>query len=61
LLFWHLLGDEMVESFNYAHKLGKLNITQRQGIIKVVPKKKQTKKKTNEQVASGKLETTNVA
>ena len=32
LHFWHLLGVEMVQSFNYAHKLGQLNITQRQGI-----------------------------
>ena len=43
LHFWHLLGEEMVESFNYAHKLGKLNITQRQGIIKVIPKKRKNR------------------
>ena len=54
LLFWHLLGNEMVQSFNYAHKVGQLNITQRQGIIKVIPKK------TQEQVVFGTLETANV-
>ena len=43
LQFWHLLGEEMVESFNYAHKLGKLNITQRQGIIKITPKKRKNR------------------
>ena len=30
----------MVQSFNYAQEEGRLNITQRQGIIKVLPKKK---------------------
>ena len=40
LQFWNLVGDEMVQSFNYAQEEGRLNITQRQGIIKVLPKKK---------------------
>ena len=40
LHFWPLLGDKMVESFNYGFKHGHLNITQKQGIIKVVPKKR---------------------
>ena len=39
LRFWSILGEEMVQSFNHALILGHLNITQRQGIIKVVPKK----------------------
>ena len=43
LHFWHLLGDEMVQSFNYAHKVEQLNITQRQGIIKVIPKKRKNR------------------
>ena len=43
LQFWHLLGEEMVESFNYAYKLGKLNIPQRQGIIKVIPKERKNR------------------
>ena len=41
--FWHLLGEEMVQSFNQALILGHLNFTQRQGIIKVVPKKRKNK------------------
>ena len=40
LQFWNLVGDEMVQSFYYAQEEGRLNITQRQGIIKVLPKKK---------------------
>ena len=43
LHFWHLLGDEMVQSFNYAHEVEQLNITQRQGIIKVIPKKRKNR------------------
>ena len=34
--FWPLLGQEI----NYALNYGKMNITQRQGVIKVIPKKK---------------------
>ena len=33
----------MVQSFNYAHKVEQLNITQRQGIIKVTPKKRKNR------------------
>ena len=43
LHFWPLLGDKMVESFNYGFKHGHLNITQKQGIIKVVPKKRKNR------------------
>ena len=43
LHFWPLLGDKMVESFNYGFKQGHLNITQKQGIIKVVPKKRKNR------------------
>ena len=39
LQFWSLLGEEMVQSLNYAYEHGQLNITQKQGIIKVIPKK----------------------
>ena len=39
LCFWSISGEEMVESFNHALILGHLDITQRQGIIKVIPKK----------------------
>ena len=43
LHFWSILGEEMVQSFNQALIYGHLNITQRQGIIKVVPKKRKNK------------------
>ena len=43
LHFWSILGEERVESFNYALAHGHLNITQRQGIIKVAPKKRKNK------------------
>ena len=43
LHFWPLLGDEMVQSFNYGFEHGQLNITQKQGIIKVVPKKRKNR------------------
>ena len=41
LRFWSLLGEEMVQSLNYAYEHRQLNITQKQGIIKVIPKKKE--------------------
>ena len=43
LYFWPLLGEEMTRSFNYALDRGQMNITQKQGIIKVIPKKKKDK------------------
>jgi len=43
LLFWSLLGEEMVQSLSYAYKHGQLNITQKQGIIKVIPKTRKDK------------------
>jgi len=43
LHFWSLLGEEMTQSFNYAFQRGQMNITQKQGIIKVIPKKKKDK------------------
>jgi len=33
----------MVQSFNYAYKHGQLNITQKQGIIKLIPKSRKDK------------------
>ena len=39
-LFWNLLGSFMVNSFNYAFRNGTLSISQRQGIISLIPKKK---------------------
>ena len=38
--FWNLLGSFMVSSFNYAFRNGTLSISQRQGIISLIPKKK---------------------
>jgi len=43
LRFWSLLGEEMVQSLNYAYEHRQLNITQKQGIIKVIPKKREDK------------------
>ena len=38
--FWDIVGIYMVESFNYAFETGKLSISQRQGIISLIPKEK---------------------
>ena len=40
LYFGPLLDEEMTQSFNYALDQEQMNITQKQGIIKVTPKKK---------------------
>ena len=37
--FWHLLGKFLVDSFNYAFQSGQLSISQRLGIISLIPKK----------------------
>ena len=39
LCFWKELGQVMVDSFNYAFAIGHLSISQRQGIIRLIPKK----------------------
>ena len=36
------IGVYVVSSFNYAFKTGNLSISQRQGIISLIPKKKDT-------------------
>ena len=54
LRFLPLLGEEMVHSLNYSFKHEHLNLTQRQGIIKVIPKTE-----TKRHVISRKLETIN--
>ena len=38
--FWNLLSSFMVNSFNYAFRNGTPSISQRQGIISLIPKKK---------------------
>ena len=37
--FWDLLSDTMVNSFNYGFQKGKLTVSQRQSIIRLIPKK----------------------
>ena len=43
LKFWELLGQELVDSFNYAFEIGKLSISQKRGIITLIPKKDKNK------------------
>ena len=52
LHFWSLLEDTMVQSFNYSFKHGHLNITQKQGIIKNVPKKTTSSRKLATNITS---------
>ena len=40
--FWNLLGNYMIESFNYAFQNGILSISQRQGVISLIPRKKKS-------------------
>ena len=40
LRFWSLLGEEMVQSLNYAYEHGQLNITQKLGITDQIDTKK---------------------
>ena len=42
-LFWPELGSEMVSSFNFAFRTGTLSISQRRGIISLIPKKNKDK------------------
>ena len=37
--FWDMLSDTMVNSFNYGFQKGELTISQRQSIIRLIPKK----------------------
>ena len=41
--FWPELGAEMVSSFNHAFQSGTLSISQRRGIISLIPKKNKDK------------------
>ena len=38
--FWDVISNFVVDSFNYAFKIGNLSISQRQGILSLIPKKK---------------------
>jgi len=37
--FWDKLSKIMVNSFNYGFQKGELSISQRQGIVRLIPKK----------------------
>ena len=41
--FWSDLGTEMTASFNYAFQKGSLSISQKRGIISLIPKKNKDK------------------
>ena len=38
-VFWDELADCLIDALNYSHENGKLPISQRRGIIKLIPKK----------------------
>ena len=42
--FWNAIGPIMVYSFNYAFENGEMSISQKRGIISLIPKKDKDKK-----------------
>ena len=42
--FWNAIGPIMVDSFNYAFEIGEMAISQKRGIISLIPKKDKDKK-----------------
>ena len=36
-VFWHDISDHLLESINYSYQQGQFSITQRRGIIKLIP------------------------
>ena len=38
-VFWNDVADILINSFNYSYEIGKLSISQRRGIIKLIPKR----------------------
>ena len=42
LSFWELLGQELVDSFNYAFEKGEMLISQKRDIITLIPRKTKT-------------------
>ena len=38
-VFWNDLAEIMINSLNYSYEIGKLSISQKRGIIKLIPKK----------------------
>ena len=41
-VFWNDISDLFLNLINYAYRIGQLSVTQRRGIIKLIPKKKYT-------------------
>ena len=41
--FWSAIGPIMVDSFNYAFENGEMSISQKRGIISLIPKKDKEK------------------
>ena len=37
--FWHMLGDKLVQVYNYASRVGHLSVSQRRGVISLFFKK----------------------
>ena len=37
--FWSDINEPLVKSLNYSYNIGKLSVTQKRGIIKLIPKK----------------------
>ena len=37
--FWSDISDALIAALNFTYEIGKLPITQRRGIIKLIPKK----------------------
>ena len=38
-VFWNDVAEILINSFNYSYETGKISISQRKGIIKLIPKK----------------------
>ena len=38
-IFWNDIASTLINALNFAYETGKLSITQRRGIIKLIPKK----------------------
>ena len=38
-VFWKDVGETLTEALNFSYRTGKLAVSQRQGIVKLIPKK----------------------
>ena len=43
LAFWEFLGQELVNSLNHAFETGEMSISQKGGVITLIPKKNKNK------------------